>query len=176
MPTPPDFTNGTALDASSLNKVGLWLVGSGTLSGTSIIATNCFSSDFTNYRIMTRVSTASGGEAYVKLRNSGGTNSANYDWGLYGVSNPGGANSYAANNNPYIPMGGYTSSVTTLDLFSPNEAIPTYFTAQHSLDIAGQYYFRNYGGRHTPSTVWTSLDFQSGSAMTGKYFIYGFRN
>jgi len=176
MTTPPDFVNATALDASSLNKIGLWLIGSGTLSGTSTIASNCFTSDFTNYRLVCYVSTASGGEAYVKLRNSGGTNSANYDWGLYGVTNPGGAGVYVANNNPYIPNGGYSQSSVIMDFFRPNEAVPTWFTAQYGFDLAGTYYFRNYGGRHTPSTAWTSLDFQAGSNMSGKYFIYGYRN
>lgn len=176
MATPPTFTTGQVLTAAQMNSVGLWLVGSGTLSGTSTIASNCFSSDFTNYRLVCYVSTASGGEAFVKLRNSGGTSSASYDWGLYGLSNPGGAGVYAANGNPYIPNGGYSASSVTMDFFRPNEAVPTWFTAQYGFDLSGTYYFRNYSGRHTPSTAYTSLDFQAGSSMTGKYFIYGYRN
>ena len=172
----PLFTTGDVLNASDMNAVGLWLVNSGTLTGTSTIASNCFSSNFTNYRLVVRVFSASGGEVYVKLRNSGGTNSANYDWGLYGVLNPGGAGTYAANNNPYIPCGGYNQSVVTMDIFSPNEVTPTWFTAQYGFDLSGTYHFRNYAGRHTPSTAYTSLDFQSGSSMTGKYYIYGYRN
>ena len=53
MPTPPDFTNGTPLDASSLNKVGLWhVVTVSPTPATTIAINNCFSSSFTNYSII----------------------------------------------------------------------------------------------------------------------------
>ena len=53
MPTPPDFTNGTALDASSLNSVGLWLVKTQTIGTAvpSVTVTNAFSADYNNYLI-----------------------------------------------------------------------------------------------------------------------------
>jgi hypothetical protein len=58
MPTPPDFTNGTALDASSLNSVGLWLVKTQTIGSavTTQQVTDCFNADFENYLV-----TVSGG-------------------------------------------------------------------------------------------------------------------
>lgn len=53
MPTPPDFTNGTALEASSLNAVGLWLVKTQTITGTpsSVVVTDAFSANHDNYLI-----------------------------------------------------------------------------------------------------------------------------
>jgi hypothetical protein len=60
MPTPPDFTNGTPLDASSLNAVGLWLIKSQTIGNgvTTQQVTSCFSADYQDY-----VVTVSGGTA-----------------------------------------------------------------------------------------------------------------
>lgn len=154
---------------------GMQLVASGALSGTTVTVTDCFTG-FTNYRIMAEGITASAGEMYIKLRNSGGVSSTGYDWGLYGIALNGGAVSYGAANNPYIPCGGYNASVTMIDIFRPNEAVSTRFMAQHTLDVSGTYYFRNYGGEHTPATAYPSIEWQAGSAMTGKYWIYGYRD
>jgi hypothetical protein len=63
MPTPPDFTAGTALAAASLNKIGLWEIASKTWTSTTAgqQIDSCFTSSFTNYRVIvnaTRVGTS----------------------------------------------------------------------------------------------------------------------
>jgi hypothetical protein len=74
MPTPPDFTNGTALDASSLNAVGLWKIADGTFAGATTFDVTGFSSTFTEYRLILRtrrVDTAGAGTFTGQIRSSG---------------------------------------------------------------------------------------------------------
>jgi len=53
MPTPPDFTAGTALAAASLNKIGLWEVTSVTVGSavSSVSVSNAFSATYDDYLV-----------------------------------------------------------------------------------------------------------------------------
>ena len=69
MATPPDFTDGTALAASSLNAVGLWLVKTQTIGTgvSSVTVSDAFSSTYNNY-LVTVAGGAASGNSYFGFR------------------------------------------------------------------------------------------------------------
>jgi hypothetical protein len=181
MPTPPDFTNGTALEASSLNSVGLWKVASGSFSGTTNID-GIFTSAYDNYRIVaTGMSGTVAGLSNFRFRNtSNATDSSNvyytaarrFDSGTnYDFSQ--GPLDYAttAINVPNAAFAGFV-----MDIFTPR------LTAYTVVNLVGM------GAITAISTVQSNTFFNgttafagiqftqsSGSLNAGTYTVFGYR-
>ena len=176
MATPPDFTNGTPLDASSLNKVGLWLVKSQTVgtSVSSVQVTGAFSGNYDNYLIQW-----SGGTQSVdtNLQLQLGSATSNYYSSLIYGSFLGGAPQNAGNNNSanWLFAGGGNPTVATasclvLDPFltrpSHVQAFVRYSTVYGSLV--------GYQGDSTSFTAFTFIA-NSGTMTGGTIRVYGYR-
>jgi len=75
MPTPPDFTAGTALAAASLNKIGLWEIASKTWTSTTNAQQidSCFTSSFDNYRLVLTATSNQSTPAYMYYQMVDGT-------------------------------------------------------------------------------------------------------
>ena len=181
MATPPTFTAGTALAASSLNAVGLWLTKSVTITGTPSVVdvTSCFSSDYDNYLVSLNGISASGGMSLPFQLLSGSTViAANYNstefYTSVGSTTQTGQISNGANNYVFIGSGTAASGVSsTFNVQSP-------FLAQHTkmnyTSIDNSFY--RYGfGIHQSATSYNGfrLSTSSGTLSGGSITVYGYR-
>jgi hypothetical protein len=183
------FTTGEVLTASDTNTYlansGLVYVTHGALSNTTTNFVGCFTSAFTNYRI---VLDNLGGSALVDfyfrmLQGSTAFTTAQYYWGGTGFTSAG-AN-FTTNGGAQAQMyfgasssiAGTSTASSTLDIYSPLPAVRTFFTSA-SVGVSGaNYYIRNVGGAMDNFGVFDGIQIASISAttMTGNVTIYGVR-
>jgi hypothetical protein len=186
MATPPDFVNATALDASSLNSIGLWKVASGTFTGaTSVSAasiSDIFTSDYDNYRIILKTSNATSSNVLMQFRDISGNiigGSAYFTQFVRSyVSNVDAA--AAASTNTALLATHYTAPnvSTTIDIQSPYIAEQTsWLTNYYSFNSAVPHSLTgNGGGYHNSSTRFSGIIlFPTGGSLSGSYWIYGTR-
>jgi len=173
MPTPPDFTAGTALAAASLDKIGLWKVANGTATAGTLIIANCFSSDYDNYRLYIGATGNNGAEVTGQLRVGGTTANTNYNWALWGMVEGSGFTSYTITAQPYFTLT-YGVGLFLGDIYGPNLAQQTWLDGQQNMDVFGSIYYRRVGSRHTTATAYTDLVLTIGSSITIRYAIYGY--
>jgi hypothetical protein len=176
MPTPPDFTNGTPLDASSLNAAGLWLVKSDTVPTgvSSYVVTGAFSTDYDNYLI-----TVSGGSATTNstINFRCGTQASgyrlNYLYASY-TSAPQAFGSVSENAIFYTGFQNTTGLNALIHVSNPFLAAPTLITADGG--SIGNFTGR-VQGMEPGNTSFTSFTLLSGSGtMTGaRIRVYGYR-
>jgi len=181
MPTPPDFTAGTALAAASLNKIGLWEVTSATIGSavSSVTVSNCFSAAYDNYKILIcgGTSSAAGGDddLILQLTVSGTASTANYS-----MTNP-----YWlwGNTSTFVRTGGGTSFTyaggiadslyMNADLIFPFAAKYTTCSAYNIRNAVGGPTF----GIHKVNTSYDGIKIapSSGGTMTGGTItVYGY--
>jgi hypothetical protein len=138
MATPPDFSNGTPLDASSLNKVGLWLVKSQTIGAgvSSIPVTDCFSASYDNYKIMISGGAASANNTEINLQM--GSNTVNYFSSLiyFSWNSSGNALAFGASFNvmKYMGAGDTSNLYLNVDVMSPFLAKRTLASSLSGID------------------------------------------
>jgi len=185
MATPPTFSVGSVLTAAQMNKVGLWLISSGSLSSTSTDFANCFSADYNNYRIVIGdldLSTTTTRPIGLRFSNGGTATTTGYEWWSSYVYSGGGGNegSAAADNWQITQYSGDTtpSGGFTVDIFNPYAS--AYTTGVHHAFAyqsgAGGYVNRIGGGTLKNSTSYTGLTVvTSGDSMSGTVYIYGYR-
>lgn len=180
MPTPPDFTNGTALDASSLNKIGLWEVTSATFTGSSQVnIDNCFTSSYSRYRVHFEFYGSTATAANLRLR-AGGTNSqvSYYLTGYYSTYNSTTLNGYALNNGAQIAVAQYgTTDANTTASFAeviyPQLARNTSFQVNINDPAAIQQY--SFYGLHAVASAYDGFSvFPSAGTITGSITVYGY--
>jgi hypothetical protein len=119
MATPPDFTNGTALDASSLDRIGLWEIQTQTVSGQqNVDFINVFDSDYVGYRILWHYTqNTTRGDLNFQFRDASGVMAGNnYTFGWGG--------SYAASGTPQFAGFSYQTTPTST-AFAGSGATPT---------------------------------------------------
>jgi hypothetical protein len=175
MPTPPDFTAGTALAAASLNKIGLWEVTSVT-AGTgvsSVVVSNCFSSDYNNYKIIVAGGTSSTG---ANLGMTFGSTATGYYssivYTLFATSVVGGIGSNNAANFPYAGIARTNWSHMDLDVFNPFAAQRTTIGGPFiNIDATG-----SVGGFVDNTTSYTGFTLTPNSGtLTGQVItVYGY--
>jgi hypothetical protein len=180
MATPPDFTNGTPLDASSLNEVGLWLVQTqavGSTPVTSVSVPDCFNNDFVNYRVVYDGIVCSVLDTTLFVRPGGDTTAGSYNSGGYFVLYTGTGVGYLTSSGTSGGIAiGITSTGNTagaFDIYNPNTAIRTRAMGMWSGDL----YNGQYGGVHTVAAAYTSLTLVpfSGTMAGGTIRVYGYR-
>jgi hypothetical protein len=176
MPTPPDFTNGTALEASSLNAVGLWLVKTQTVGTTvsSVTVSNAFSADFVDYRIVYTGGTASTDGNFTFAFNG---NPTGWNGNIIFANFAGGTPASIGNSNSttagYIGAAASGFPQVVADLQNP-------FLAQPSL-ISASYVDGGNAGRstyhHSSSASYTgfTLTKAAGTISGGIIKVYGYR-
>jgi hypothetical protein len=179
MATPPDFTNGTPLDASSLNKAGLWLVNTTTIGNgvTSVPVNNCFPTDFSAFRIIIENLDTNGSASHdIQLQGISTTTyftGGNFmSWASSAITGYGPAAMVTWIVSANVPAG--TGTVITLDLWNPNQARRKYGVS-HGIAGNGHSMLNLYS---TSSATATGFNLgKSGNTMTGGTIrVYGYRN
>jgi len=193
MATPPDFTNGTPLDASSLNRAGMWKIiptggsnvtidSTGTVtptgSPTGLLISGVFNADYDNYMMVMSGLTCSTNSIGLQmyLGTYTGTDfygNLNYwNWGNGTMNNLPWANTGYA----YLGIGdAYQCTNFTCHILNPYKAgVRTMYSAQghggtnayHSEGITSVY------TQYTSITLFVS----SGTMSGGQIRFYGLRN
>jgi len=174
--TYPTFNNGDTLPASDLNAIGRWLVKSQTVgSGVSSVAiTNCFNSDFRNYRVTFEGGIQSGSNLALQLQFANTVNhfaNMRYDpW-----SGTAGTLPTFAQNFAYFGLSTTLGSFSlSFDVFGPNLAEFTKYSGM----FVGNDYFGQGGGVYGLNTQLTgfTIIFPGFTNTGGIVKVYGYRN
>ena len=174
--TYPVFTNGTVLPASDLNAIGLWLVKSQTIgSGVGSVAiTNCFNSDFRNYRVTFEGGSQSGNNLAIQLQFANTTGhyaTMRYEpWAGTAGSLPSSNLNFA-----YFGLSGTANQATmSFDVFAPNLPQVTKFSGMFTADS----YYGTGGGVYFQTTQLTgfTMIFPSFTNTGGVVKVYGYRD
>jgi hypothetical protein len=181
----PSFVSGEVLRATDMNAVGLWRVGGGTISGANTDFIGCFTSDYTDYRIVIDQPTnTAAGEFYIRYLS--GTNTvttaSNYYWAYRGLTSGGGGSDQNANANANGFLGWETPGTggkggITMDIYAPNVATQTTANIQTNFLGSGVYVSRNGMLAWDATTVFTGIRITSagGSSLGGNCSIYAYR-
>jgi hypothetical protein len=177
--------NGLTLPTDSLQP-GMVLVNKTDFSTVSSVSVNnCFTSSYDSYRVVVRVSAASGTDAYlrVRLRANGTDNStasSYYQTSLYSGGSSASGNSGTGDTfglgvatSAYAPSGGYS-----YDFFSPAIAAPTVINGHSFYTMsAGARYLELADVYHNVSSAFDGFTFYPSTGnVTGSIRVYGMRN
>jgi hypothetical protein len=175
--TYPTFNNGDTLPASDLNAIGLWLVKSQTVGAGvgSVAITNCFNSDFRNYRITFEGGIQSANDNALQIVFAGGT--GHYACMRYDPFNGVGAGTLNTFNQvfAYFGLSGTQNQCSfSMDVFAPNLSEFTKFN--------GMFTGNNFAGTGAGVNATTtpvsgfSILFPAGGNTGGVVKVYGYRN
>jgi hypothetical protein len=183
------FTTGEVLTASDTNTYlangGLVYITSGALSGGTTNFVGCFTSTFTNYRIvLDNLGGSTAIDFYFRfLQSSTPYTVAQYYWAGTGFTSGGATYNTSGAGQTYAYFGA-TSSVAgtstcsaTMDFYSPLPAVRTFWSSTGISTVGAGYNLRNVGGAMDNFQVYDGIQFTSLSAttMTGNVTIYGVR-
>jgi len=196
MPTPPDFTAGTALAAASLNAVGLWRItptgisGTGaSLSGAKITLTTCtaakisgvFSADYENYLLVGRAITTTG-DIYAQFMVGTTETTTNYNYAMMQAYAGAGVTAVRTAGTTALTMfamgaGTTTYCSSTVDIFAPQLATATLWQctnnrSDNSYGLPANYLWH---GNQSDNTQFDGLRLFSAGNITGTFYIYGRR-
>jgi len=186
MPTPPDFTAGTALAAASLNKIGLWEITSASFTAAAFVqVNNCFSSSYDNYRVTVNLYSDSTAGRYCHAQLSIGgtpTTTGYYSKSLwYDLTSASSAMvDYDIQTTKFClgPIG-YANTGEgsySFDLFYPQATRNTKMNANGTGLMAGAYYVSTVsGGLQTGTSSFDGIRIlPTASNITGLITIYGY--
>jgi hypothetical protein len=173
----PNFSPGEVLTAGAMDSIGMWKVGSYTVSGTVFNIDGCFTSDYDSYKIVFQGLGASGNSAfYVKLRSGGATTANNYYSGMayaqwsgtilaQSRSNSSDGWYLSFTNGTNVPIGG------SMDIYNPNKA-----SARTGFSYAGNFWDAGIagGGYHPDTTQFDGISLICGSSLSGTVIVYGY--
>jgi len=184
--TYPSFTAGEVLRAADMNAVGLWRVGGGALSGSTTDFVGCFTSDYTNYRIIIDApQISSAGDIYFRLLNGTSPVTGNYYWVSLGANILGTIqNAFSAG----VSNEGYTGWTTTsggagtdtgglsFDIQNPFVAKRTIFTGSF-MSYQTDWKHGTTTINHGVQTAYSGLRITTltAASLTGNVSIYGYR-
>lgn len=187
MTTPPLFVANTVLSAAQMNKIGMWKISTTSLSGVTTNISNCFSSDYANYRVLvTNLNNASATlrTLSMRFRTSTDDTTASYNSGNFGVFGAGTAFGAGASNQTSATLGsisvqpaGGVASAITIDILSPNTATGTTYTGTmltYQADTAS-FVYRSIGGSMTTTTQYTGFSIIGVTdSLSGTVQVYGY--
>lgn len=156
---------------------GLVFIKNGTFTSSASTSVNtCFSSTYTNYRILVKVTGASVVSGQVRYRmRSGSTDAsgANYNsQRLYAQSTSVGGSSETSQTSGIMGPFNTGQSFWSLDIFDPNVAATTGY-ATVSMYNNGQ--IDNFSGAHLVSTAYDGFTlFPDAGTITGEVWVYGY--
>lgn len=161
---------------SGTGSVGLTGAASFSLAS-SVSINNCFSSTYTNYRIMLNItgSSITGNAIYIRLRSAGSDNSSSYQW--IAVNNYfNGIRMLGNSGITYAEIGytgaGDTSGFAVVEIASPFLVAKTYATMSRTYNnentVGG--WWHNFSGSFDGFTL-----IPSGGNITGTVQVYGYR-
>ena len=179
----PDFSPGEVLTASAMDQVGLWLIGSGTvtLSTTPTNITGVFSSTYRNYRLILNSSNRSTNNRFDMRYLVGSTATiANYYQGGIGSQYATDATVYmqrSNNDSTYFGVAGGTGEEQNamIDVIAPNLAAPTLHTGQLVSRTSG--FAFSFGGVQLGNNAFTGFQLTSSTGtITMEYQVFGYRD
>jgi F0F1-type ATP synthase membrane subunit c/vacuolar-type H+-ATPase subunit K len=179
----PDFSPGEVLTAAAMDSIGLWLVKTQTVGSTavsSVLVTDAFSSNFTNYRILV---TGGSSNTPLALGLQMGTTltGTGYYSGIIGTNYAGGTSSGTDNNSTYWTIAGSAMpDGIALDVVLTEP----FLTRKTGLAINSRIDYRTNGagtmgnGFHNVSASYTgfALVVTGGNFANCTIRVYGFRN
>jgi hypothetical protein len=175
----PDFSPGEVLTAAAMDSIGLWLVGTFTLAGTTTNCNNIFSSDYTNYRVvLSGVAVSSSDNILMRYRTvAADSDTTIYDEYFSQINAAGTLTGVASLNRQSNRLGFFDTSKgksgLSLDIYGPNtteETTATFNSMQNGVqNWAGGYV-------HRSTSAFTGLRFFSPATMSGTVAVYGYRN
>jgi len=173
-----NFTDGTALPASDINTYltngGLVTIASGSATAGTLIITSAFSSTYDNYRLVLHAIGNNGAEISAQFRVGSTTSATGYNWGLWGLLENGTVSNYAATNQVFLTTT-YGVGSFCADIFAPFLAQETWYAGTQVMNVAGTFYLRQVGGRHTPATSYDQLVITVPTSVTIRYSLMGYR-
>ena len=182
----PDFSPGEVLTASAMDKIGLWRVGGGALSGSATNFVGCFTSDYDNYRIvMSSLSLSANADIYWQgLVGTTPSTSGDYSFAYLGLTGTS-VQLNAANSAATVGYTGFTASggvggiivgSVSMDVYSPARAERTFVTS-NAVGYASTFYGRQGMSHFNLTTAFNGIQFNTAGAttMTGRVDIYGYR-
>jgi hypothetical protein len=184
------FTTGEVLTAADTNTYlansGLtYITQASATSGSTLSVNNCFSSTYSNYRILIDGYQPSTGAQALNLRlRVGGADASGNDYnesfaGLYtdGTSSQDvGTNRNKAGTGMYNSANTVPFGASAIDIFGPNRAERTYMTINGIL-YAGQFGSRVGLAEHNLTTAYTGFTLfpTSGDFLNVRVWVYGYR-
>lgn len=180
--TYPVFSAGEVLRAQDMNAVGLWLVGSTTVTAqTTGVLDGCFTSDYRDYLLVVDVTGGTGNlELNMNFRVGGVAAVTNYNYAQWGAlpngttsnTTTGGADTKVALT--FIPA---TQNIScSYFIGQPNLAVFTAFSGDWLYDDGSVTIGRRTIGRHRTATAYTGVQVSTSAAWTGKISVFGFKN
>jgi hypothetical protein len=169
----PDFSPGEVLTAAAMDSIGLWKIATVPLtSGSRVTVSNCFSSSYTNYRVVGSFNRTAGATAYAFIEMPPGSAANMTMSGFYSTWNsPTRSGDNGAAGYLFFTAAGANSFV--MDIYAPNLPQSTYVQTQgSSMD-----YITKTDVKVANNTVFTSFDFLvgAGTFTGGSLEIYGYR-
>jgi hypothetical protein len=172
----PDFSPGEVLTAAAMDSIGLWLVKSQTVGPNvgSVAITDCFNSNFRNYRVTFEGGTQSGNDLAMQIQfaaTTGHYSSMRYDpW-------TGTAGTLTAVNQTfaYFGLSGQANQASfSMDVYAPNLAEVTKYSGL----FTSNGYFGTGGGLYFQTTQLTgfTIIFPGFTNTGGIVKVYGYRN
>ena len=181
MATPPTFSAGAVLTAAQMNAVGMWLIQTKTVSAASEISVpGVFTSDYENYRIITRLYGSS--NTYTAFQFYTGTTTAlttTYWRRGYKAGATLALETQSSTSDWYLNDMDTSSTVpnySVLDVFGPNKAArPSAMLWSYNHVVP---FTLNYAGGNENTTAKTGFRIitAGGVTMTGVVRVYGYRD
>jgi hypothetical protein len=184
----PDFSPGEVLTAAAMDSVGLWLITSGTQTGsTALNLDGVFTTNFTNYRLLiaNAESTVANRAMRLNFRAAGSTNaSANYGYAFRGLRESGAGGDTSLQTATFAEIGIYLgdfadlpSGFASIDILDPKGSKRTsgLGTAQGYEGTAFQ--FRSGGFVYNGNTSFDGIRITLSDTgnITFNYQLYGYR-
>jgi hypothetical protein len=179
----PNFSPGEVLTAGAMDSIGLWHITTVSPAAATVVAVNnCFSSDYTNYRVLISplgVSLAS--DIRIKLRI--GSTPSSTEYYMTNVFASGGSISSTSENNQTSWRGMFTGAnfanyaALTFDIFSPNVATQTRYIMQSSGWDGTSVINRSANGFHFVGSAYDGFELLSttgGANITATISVYGY--
>ena len=175
------FTAGEILTAADTNTYlgnsGLVYVTEVAITGATTTVSGCFSSSFTNYKIVVDLTaSAAAGANAVSLQLNGLSSGYAYN----NVRNYGATINSLTNAAGTEYLLGYTTSTpctfgSSIEVFKPNLAATTAFTHNSHGYNSADYIWYGGGCSVNTTTQYTGCVLQVAGGGTGKIFVYGYR-
>jgi hypothetical protein len=176
----PSFGAGEVLTATDMNAVGLWHITTvSPTPATTIAVNNCFSSDFTNYRIMcSPIGVSSSSDIRLKLRIGATPSSSEYY--MTNIFCAGGSISSTSENNQTSWRGIFTGTgfpnygALTFDLYSPYVVTQSRYIMQSSGWDGSVVINRSATGFHFSALAYDGFELSASSNITATISVYGY--
>lgn len=183
-------TNGQVLTADSTAATGLkWATAAAGLtlitsqaatSSSSVVINNCFSSTYTNYRVIYSGTGTADNYMFLKLRASGTDSSTAYYSGGIRYFSTGASQQVAqANSTAGWEVGwNYDGCFASMDILQPNTTNRTGYSSSGSQwdPSVSRSIWTTIGGIHNATTAYDGFSLILGSgAFTGTVFVYGYQ-